>query len=122
MPRITVNNYKTCAVVEIVTPSLLDTAELDSLGADLFNLVDVEDRRRIAVDFGRVEFISSRAIGVLIQLHKKTAALRGGLLVVCNLSPRLLELLKITRLDKVLTIKPSQTEAMKHFERMSALV
>ena len=122
MPRITVNNYKNCAVVEIVTPSLLDSVELDNLGNDLFNLVDVEDRRRIAVDFGRVEFISSRAIGVLIQLHKKTAALRGGLLVVCNLSPRLLELLKITKLDKVLTIKPSQTEAMKHFERMSALV
>ena len=48
-------------------------------------------------------------------------ALRGGLLVLCNLSPRLLELLKITKLDKLITIKATQQEAMRHFERMSAL-
>ena len=68
-----------------------------------------------------MKYISSQAIGILAELHRKTAALKGGLLVLCNLSPRLLELLRIVRFDKLITIKPTQAEAIKHFERMKAL-
>ena len=121
MAQVTVNNYKSCVVIEIVTPSLMDPAELEVLGADLYRLVDEQDHRRLVLDFGQVKYISSTAIGILAQLHKKTAALKGGLLVLCNLSPRLLELMKIVHFDKLLTIKPTQVEAIRHFERMKAL-
>jgi anti-sigma B factor antagonist len=121
MTQVTVNAYKSCLAVEIVTPSLMDTAELESLGADLYRLVDEQDQRRLVLDFGQVKYISSQAIGILAQLHKKTAALKGGLLILCNLNPRLLELLKIVRFDKMITIKPTQVEAVQHFERMKAL-
>ena len=121
MAQITVSRNKSCVVVEIVTPSLMDTVELDALGADLYRLVDEEDCRRLLVDFGKVQFISSQAIGILAKLHKKTAAMKGGLLVLCNLSPRLLELMKIVRFDKLIPMKASQEEALNHFERMKAL-
>jgi len=120
MARVTVNEYKTCVVVEIVTPSLLDTVELEALGADLYRLVDVQDKRRLVLDFGQVQYISSMAIGILVQLHRKTAALKG-LLVLCNLSPRLMELLKIMKLDRLIPVKATQAEAVRHFERMKAL-
>src|SRR4051794_25248501 len=116
MPLVTVNAYKSHVVVEIVTKSLLDTAELAALGADLYRLVDEQDNRRLIVDFGQVQFISSHAIGILATLHKKTAALKGGLLILCNLSPRMLDLLKIVKLDKLITIKATQVEALRHFE------
>jgi anti-sigma B factor antagonist len=121
MAQVTINPYKSCVVVEIVTPSLQDQAELAALGADLYRLVDEQDNRRLVVDFGQVKFISSQAIGILAQLHKKTAALKGGLLILCNLSPTMLGLLKIVRLDKVIAITPTQEEALRHFERMKAL-
>lgn len=121
MALVTVNPYKTCVVVEIVTRSLLDTAELGALGADLYRLVDEQDNRRLVLDFGQVEYISSQALGILAQLHKKTARLPGGLLILCNLSPRMLQLLKIVNFDRLITIKPTQVEAIHHFERMKAL-
>jgi len=121
MTQVTVNSYKSCVVVEIVTPSLMDTAELETLGADLYRLVGEEGHRPLVLGFGQVKYISSQAIGILAQLHKKTAALKGGLLVLCNLNPRLLELLRIVRFDKFITIKPTQVEAVRHFERMKAL-
>ena len=121
MALVTINAYKTCVVVEIVTRSLLDTAELGALGADLYRLVDEQDNRRLVLDFGQVEYISSQALGILAQLHKKTAALPGGLLILCNVSPRMLGLLKIVKFDRLITIKATQVEAIRHFERMKAL-
>src|SRR4051794_2969316 len=91
MGQVTVSRSKSCVVVEIVTASLMDPLELDALGADLYRLVDEQDARRLLLDFGKVQYISSQAIGILAKLHKKTNALKGGLLVLCNLSPRLLE-------------------------------
>jgi anti-anti-sigma regulatory factor len=35
--------------------------------------------------------------------------------VLCGVGPKLMELLKITRLDRLLTVKPSQQEAVKVF-------
>jgi anti-sigma B factor antagonist len=121
MARVTVNPYKSCVVVELVAPSLMDTAELTALGDDLYRLVDEQDHRRLVLDFGQVQYISSLAIGILAQLHRRTAALKGGLLILCNVSPRLLELLKIVKFDKLLTIKATQVDAIRHFERMKAL-
>jgi anti-sigma B factor antagonist len=121
MAQFTVNPYKECVVVEILTKSLMDQMQLEAIGADLYKLVDEQDQRRMILDFGKVEYISSQAIGILANLHKKTAALKGGLLIVCNLSQRMLDLLKIVRFDRLLTMKATQVEALRHFERMKAL-
>ena len=121
MARVTVNRHKSCVVAEIVTSSLLDTAALDALLAHLYRVVDEQDGRRLVLDFGQVHYISSQIAGILALLHRKTAALKGGLLVLCNLSPRLLELLIVLKFDKLLTIKPTRAAAIRHFERMKAL-
>ena len=121
MARFTVSRYKSCVVVEMVSPSLMDPIELEAIGADLYRLVDEQDNRRLLLDFGQVQYISSQAIGIIATLHRKTAALKGGLLVLCNLSPRLFELMKIMNFDRLIPIKPTQVEAVNHFERMKAL-
>ena len=121
MAQVTVSRNKSCVVVEIVAPSLMDTRELDTLAEDLYRLVDEQDSRRLLLDFGKVQFISSRAIGILANLHRATSRLKGGLLVLCNCSPNLMQLLKIVKFDKLIPIKATQEEALNHFERMKAL-
>jgi anti-sigma B factor antagonist len=103
-------------VVEFTTASLMDPVQLEEMGGGLYHLVDEEDRRRIVLDFERVQYLSSQAIGMLLGVQKKLAALQGGKLILCGVGPRLMELLKITRLDRVLTVKPTQQEAVKHLE------
>jgi anti-sigma B factor antagonist len=99
-------------VVEFRVASLMDPPVLEEIGTNLNKLVDEEDRRILILDFAKVEYLSSQAIGIVIALHRKLAALPHSKLLLCGVTPRLMELLRITRLDKVLTIKPTQNEAV----------
>ena len=100
-------------VVEFKTASLMDTQILEEIGQELYRLVDEEDRRRLVLDFEKVQYLSSQAIGIVLNLNKKLSALKGSKFVLCGVGPKLLELLKITRLDRILTVKPTQKEAVK---------
>jgi anti-anti-sigma factor len=60
-----------------------------------------------------VQFLSSQAIGIILTMNKKLMPLKSSKLVLCGVGPKLMELLKITRLDRLLTIKPTQREALK---------
>jgi anti-sigma B factor antagonist len=102
-------------VVEFREPSLMDPIILDATGKKLFSLVDEEDRRLIILDFEKVQYLSSQAIGILLTMKKKLDALPNSKLVLCGIGTRLAELLKITRLDKVLTVKKTQKEALATF-------
>jgi anti-sigma B factor antagonist len=100
-------------VIEFKMPSLMDPIDLQNIGDALYKLVDEQDKRLIILDFEQVQYISSQAIGIILTMNKKLGALKNSKLILCGIGPRLMELLKITRLDKILTIKPTQKEAIK---------
>jgi anti-sigma B factor antagonist len=109
----TVQQVEKYTVIEFKSPSLMDPLELELIGQQLYRLVDEEDRRKIILDFERVQYLSSQAIGIVLTLNKKLGSLKSSKLVLCGVGPRLMELLKITRLDRLLTVKPSQREALR---------
>ena len=109
----TVQQIDKFTVIEFKSPSLMDPLELEQLGQQLYRLVDEEDRRKVILDFEKVQYLSSQAIGIVLTMNKKLGALKNSKLVLCGVGPRLMELLKITRLDRLLTVKPTQREALK---------
>jgi anti-sigma B factor antagonist len=109
----TVQQVDKFTVVEFKNPSLMDPLELETIGQQLYKLVDEQDKRKIILDFEKVQYLSSQAIGIVLTMNKKLGGLSNSKLVLCGVGPRLLELLKITRLDRLLTIKSSQREALK---------
>jgi anti-sigma B factor antagonist len=109
----TISTIEKYTVIEFTEASMMDPIVLEEIAAGLYHLVDVEDKRLIILDFSRVQYVSSQAIGIVIQLHKKLASLKRTSLVLCGVGDRLMELIKITRLDRLLKIKPSQREAVK---------
>ena len=109
----TVQQIEKYTVVEFRNPSLMDPIELEGIGQSLYRLVDEEDRRKVILDFEKVQYLSSQAIGIVLTMNKKLGALKSSKLVLCGVGPKLMELLKITRLDRLLTIKPTQREALK---------
>ena len=111
-PHFTVNQIDKATIVEFRTNSLMDPLILQDISEHLYKLVDEEDRRHIIIDFEKVTYLSSQAIGIVISMHKKLSQLKHSRLMLCGVGPKLMELMKITRLDKVLTIKPSQKEAL----------
>ena len=117
-PHFTVHPFKDYSVVEFRTPSLMDPIILEEIGKELYRLVDEEDRRKLILDFEKVQYLSSQAIGIILTLNKKLAPLKYSKMVLCGVGPKLMDLLKITRLDRILTIKATQHEAVKVFEQV----
>jgi anti-sigma B factor antagonist len=113
MSHFNVQQIASNTVIEFTTPALMDPAELDQIAQQLYRLVDEEDRRSIVLDFEKVQYLSSQAIGILLALQRKLSALKSSRLVLCGVGARLMELLRITRLDRILTIHGSQQEAMR---------
>ena len=101
-------------VVEFLTPSLMSPPDLEQIGNGLFKLVEEDKRDRLVLDFTKVKYLSSQAIGIILTLNKmlNNTSAGGNNLVLCGVGPQLMQLLKITRLDRILTIKPTQKDAI----------
>ncbi len=112
-PLFTVRKVDNYTVVEFTTASLMNPSELERVATDLYRLVDEEDCRYMLLDFGQVKYLSSQAIGIVLTMHKKLSKLKKTSFVLCGVGPSLMQLLKITRLDKVLRITDSQSEGVK---------
>ena len=88
-------------IVTFRSASIIDLPSVESIGRDLYTLVDDQAKRRIILDFSAVKFLSSQMLGVLIALQKKAKAIKGRV-VLCGMRPELMKVFKITKLDKVL--------------------
>lgn len=108
-----INVIEKWTVIEFTTPSLMDPIILEHTAQALYRLIDVEDRRTIILDFSRVQYISSQAIGIVLTMNKKLGSLNRSKFVLCGVGEKLMQLIKITRLDRLLTIKSTQHEAIK---------
>jgi anti-sigma B factor antagonist len=100
-------------VVTFQSPSLMNPSELERLSTALHSLIDDHVTGRLLLDFSKVEYLSSQAIGIIVGLHKKASKITGGKLVLCGVGPQLMQLLKITRLDRLLKVIKNQEELAK---------
>ena len=80
----------------------------------LYDLVENEGHRRLLLDFSNVHFLSSNALGILVSFKKKVDA-AGGRLRLCGLAPDLLELLRLTNMDRIFETYESREDALTDF-------
>jgi anti-sigma B factor antagonist len=91
-------------VVSFIDKKLIDDQTIRLIGDQLCSLVDEQGRRKILLNFGNVEYLSSAALGKLIILHKKAIA-AGGRLVLYNIDPQIYEVFAVTKLNKLFDIR-----------------
>lgn len=101
--RIDIEEISGITVVKLLEKKILDEANIEELGKELFGLVETSGHRKLILEFSDVEYLSSAALGKLITLHKKVGAAKGKL-VLCGIPKEILEVFKITQLDRILTI------------------
>ena len=112
--RIDVSKVGDVTVVKFVDKKILDEAGIQELGAELFGLVEHDNRRSIVLNFADVEFLSSAALGKLITLDRKVKAAKGRL-KMSNIRPEVFEVFQITKLNKVFDIRGEEAEAVSAF-------
>ena len=112
--KLMVHNVGELTMVNLEEPRWLDALQIDQLGKELYRLIDDMDRRQILVDFTKVQFLASSAVGVLVNLRNKVNE-RKGTLVICGMQPHLMRVFEIMNLTKVFTFCANEKEAMRVF-------
>jgi anti-sigma B factor antagonist len=112
--RLQLSEVGDVSVVRFVDRKILDEANIQELGQELFQLIEDEKRKSLLLNFSSVEFLSSAALGKLITLDKKVKA-AGGKLKLSNIRPEIYEVFAITKLNKLFDIKDEEADALASF-------
>jgi anti-anti-sigma factor len=112
--RLEVSDVGDVTVVRFVDRKILDEANIQRLGEELYQLVEQEGKLKLLLNFTSVDFLSSAALGKLISLDKKVKT-HGGVLKLSNIRPEIYEVFAITRLNKVFDIRGTEAEALDAF-------
>lgn len=99
-------------VVNFLTSQVLDELNVQQLGQELNDLVDKDYMIKMVINFSKIKFLSSAVLGKLISLNKKVAAQKGRL-AFCNINADIMQVFKITRLDKLIPIYDDEDDAVK---------
>ncbi len=109
-----IQRYKDVTVVSFQNVTVLDSANIEKLGQNLMDLVQKNDVRKIVLEFTAVRFMSSQALGVLLQLKKALDPLKGRIIIV-GIRPDLAKVFKITNLHKLFTFHDELDKALGEF-------
>ena len=112
--RLEVEDIGDVTVVNFTDRKILDEQNIQIIGEQLFSLVDEAGKKKILLNFGNVEYLSSAALGKLITMNKKVQT-AGGKLILCNIDPQIYEVFEITKLDRFFKIEKEEQAALQAF-------
>jgi anti-sigma B factor antagonist len=102
-PLLDVHKAGDVTLITVLTHDLSE-ANAEDLGEELFRLVEGVARPRLRLDLARVRFLTSTALGKLVDLHKRVRAAGGGL-VLLNVAGYVYEVFELTRLHEFLDVR-----------------
>lgn len=102
-PRISVVYSENATIVTFVDEKILEEMDIHSLQVSIMSVIEEGGRINLILDFCNVQFLSSAVLGLLMRISKKVYE-QEGQLRLCNISPRIYEIFKITRLNKIFDI------------------
>ena len=98
-------------IITLLDAEILDAHEIDQLGDDLQKFVGGKQSAKVVLDMQGVRFLSSAALSMLL-IVRSTIDSNGGALRLANVNENIQEVFKITKLDKVITIKENTSAAI----------
>ncbi len=102
-PNINVEYTDQATIIAFSDRKILEEKDIRSLQTAIMSIVDQNEQMSLVLDFGQVEFLSSAVLGLLIRISKRITE-GGGRLRLCNISPKIYEVFKITQLTKIFDI------------------
>ena len=112
--QLLITPYRDVTVVNFQNVSVLDSANIEALGRSLLELVEKQDTRKLVLEFSAVRFMSSQALGVLLQLKKALDPVHGKV-VIAGIRPELHKVFKITNLHKMFLFHDDLDKALQEF-------
>lgn len=111
-----VNRQGDVTIASFIHSKLLDETNIHAIGAELLALVEQNKGLKLIIDFSTVSYLSSAVLGKLMAIHKGISN-NKGIFVLCGITPNILEVFKITKLDKLFSIEPDVKGGLKLIEK-----
>ncbi len=116
MPAITNQMHGEILVLGFLDTKILDSQKIEVVGRELQDAVAEAIHKRLLLNFRDVSFMSSAMITKLVMLNKRCKA-QGVALKFCEVSPNVMEVFKITKLNKLFDIQDSEEKALASFDK-----
>ena len=102
-PRISVEYAEDATIITFTDEKILEDKDIRAIQESIMSVIEQAGRINLILDFCNVRFLSSAVLGLLIRISKKVYE-RDGQLKLCNISPKIYEIFRITRLNKIFDI------------------
>jgi anti-sigma B factor antagonist len=95
---------------------ILDELVIRQAQEEVIELLAKAKERNVLLDFRRVLFLSSSALGSLLRIHKKCKEYKI-VLRMSNIAPDIMKVFKITNLDSIFSIHKDAEDALEAFRK-----
>lgn len=116
MAAITTHTVEEVLLVGFTDSKILDSQRIEQVGKELQDCVPQAIHKKLLLNFRGVSFMSSAMITKLVMLNK-TCKAQGVALKFCEVSPNVMEVFKITKLNKLFDIQEGEEKAMASFDK-----
>ena len=116
MAAITSRMHEEILIVGFTDTKILDSQRIEQVGKELQEIVPQAIHKKLLVHFGGVSFMSSAMITKLVMLMKGSKA-QGINLKFCEVSANVMEVFKITKLNKLFDIQTTEEKAIASFDK-----
>lgn len=110
-PKIVIQETSDVTIVDFQEVRLLEARQIEAVGRELCRLVDELGRKKVILDFSKVQFLASAAIGMLMTVYKKSTAIKGTF-IICGLRRELMKVFEIMKLTKLFRFAANEDEAL----------
>ena len=114
-PKIGVEYVKNATIATLMDERVLEDIDVQALEDSIMPLIEETSGTNLVINFCDVKFLTSAVLGLLIRISKKIYE-SGGQLKLCGINPQILEIFKITRLDRVFDIYEDQEKAIQSLD------
>ncbi len=112
--QLSIDTIEDVTVVSFEDTRILGTVQIEAIKSELNRLVTERKCQKLILEFSRVQFLASSAVGALLNLQKQSSAIKGTL-VISGLKDKLLKIFEIMKIKKLFTFCPTLDEALQHF-------
>ncbi len=115
MKMLDIRDARDVVVVSFKHTKILDQTVIRQIGAEFKDLtMQAAADRRLLLNLNKIEFMASAMIGQIMLLYKQCKKDKIDLKLCC-ISPNIMEVFKITTLDKLLDIHDTEHKAIEAF-------
>jgi anti-sigma B factor antagonist len=112
-----VQRYDNIVLAKVTKERLLEPQVIAALADDLnAEIQRASQRLSLVLDLSDVGYLSSAMIGKLVAVNKGVRALKGRM-AIAGLKPALLQMFKVTGLDKLFEFSPEAEQVILAYRR-----